>query len=137
MIDSHAHIYLEEFQEDLHEVIERAKSAGVEKILMPNIDKDSIEQMLKVEREFPDMCFSMMGLHPCYLCSGRIHSFILGGVILPPIMHSASSTVKSPASTFLRSCVISPSDTQRPHVVNVGHSKGLLGSATALVACGN
>lgn len=65
MIDSHAHIYLPEFKEDLQGVIDASLESGVEKILMPNIDHTSIEDMLGVEDSFPDMCFSMMGLHPC------------------------------------------------------------------------
>ena len=66
-IDSHAHIYAEEFKEDLSEVIDRAKGAGVEKIYMPNIDHESIEDMLEVSHKFPDLCIPMMGLHPCYV----------------------------------------------------------------------
>ena len=65
MIDSHAHIYLPEFKEDLQDVIDASLESGVEKILMPNIDHTSIEDMLGVEDSFTDMCFSMMGLHPC------------------------------------------------------------------------
>lgn len=65
MIDSHAHIYLEDFEDDLEEVIQRAKEEGVEKILMPNIDSESVEAMLKVELKYPEICIPMMGLHPC------------------------------------------------------------------------
>ncbi len=65
MIDSHAHIYLEDFKGDLEEVVSRALTSGVEKILMPNIDVDSIEAMLEVEAKYPQVCFPMMGLHPC------------------------------------------------------------------------
>ncbi|WP_420315667.1 TatD family hydrolase [Ekhidna sp.] len=65
MIDSHAHIYLEHFEEDVEEVVERAIANGVEKILLPNIDSTSIEQMLRLEEQYPDVCYPMMGLHPC------------------------------------------------------------------------
>jgi TatD DNase family protein len=65
MIDSHAHIYLKEFDDDREQIIRNATSIGVEKILMPNIDQTSIEAMLEVEREYPEVCMSMMGLHPC------------------------------------------------------------------------
>lgn len=67
MIDSHAHIYLEDFKDDLDEVISRAREAGVSKILLPNVDVNSIESMLKVEQTYPDMCIAMIGLHPCYV----------------------------------------------------------------------
>lgn len=65
MIDTHAHIYTEEFNEDIEEVIQRAKNAGVTKVLMPNIDHESIDRMLELEEKYPDFCYSMMGLHPC------------------------------------------------------------------------
>ncbi len=65
LIDTHAHIFLEEFHEDVDEVIKRAIDEGVEKILLPNIDKDSIDDMLRLEEKYPDYCYPMMGLHPC------------------------------------------------------------------------
>lgn len=65
MIDSHAHIYLEQFDEDLIEVLDRAQEAGVDKILMPNIDHRSIDRMMEVEEEHRNLVFCMMGLHPC------------------------------------------------------------------------
>lgn len=65
MIDTHAHIYLEHFNEDIDEVVTRAKAVGVEKILLPNIDSESIPSMLELEEQYPNMCYPMMGLHPC------------------------------------------------------------------------
>lgn len=67
MIDSHAHIYASEFDNDRDEVVQRALAQGIDKILLPNIDLDSIEPMLKTEATYPDICRSMMGLHPCYV----------------------------------------------------------------------
>lgn len=65
MIDSHAHIYLEEFSEDIDVVIQSAKKAGVNKILLPNIDSTTTEAMMKLAEKYPDFCYPMMGLHPC------------------------------------------------------------------------
>ena len=65
MIETHAHIYSSEYEEDLHDVIDRSKSVGIGKILMPNIDLESLEKMHKIEDRFPDYCYSMLGLHPC------------------------------------------------------------------------
>lgn len=67
MIDTHAHIYAEEFQEDLEKTIQRAQDCGIEKILMPNIDAQSIDPMMDLEKAYPDLCYPMMGLHPCYV----------------------------------------------------------------------
>lgn len=65
LIDSHAHIYLDAFDEDRSEMLDRALEAGVRHIYMPHIDSQSTERMLKVEAENPDICYAMMGLHPC------------------------------------------------------------------------
>ena len=64
IIDTHSHIYSEQFDEDRDVMIQRAFDAGVEYILMPNIDADSIESMLQIEEKYPNKCISMMGLHP-------------------------------------------------------------------------
>ena len=64
MVDTHAHIYLEAFDKDFNEMIDRAQNAGVFKVYMPNIDHTTIEAMLEVEDRNP-MCIAMMGLHPC------------------------------------------------------------------------
>lgn len=69
MIDTHAHIYASEFDNDRDQVVERALAQGIEKILLPNIDLESIEPMLKTEAAYPEVCRSMMGLHPCYVDS--------------------------------------------------------------------
>jgi TatD DNase family protein len=65
LIDSHAHIYLKEFKDDLNLIIDRAKEAGVETIYMPNIDHTSIDDMLNVADKHRGYCIPMMGLHPC------------------------------------------------------------------------
>lgn len=64
MIDTHSHIYSEDFDVDSVEVIQRAKDAGVEKIIMPNVDAESLPRMLALEAKYPGYCFSAIGLHP-------------------------------------------------------------------------
>lgn len=64
-IDSHAHIYSEQFKSDRDEAIRKATEAGVTQILMPNIDHTSVEVMLRTESDHPGTCRAMMGLHPC------------------------------------------------------------------------
>lgn len=64
LIDSHAHIYSEKFDEDRADAIERAMHGGVSKIYMPNIDHTSIDAMLEAEAKWPSLCLPMMGLHP-------------------------------------------------------------------------
>jgi TatD DNase family protein len=64
LIDSHAHIYLPEFDADRQVIVANAQAAGVQQILMPAIDATTHDVMLAVEAEFPG-CRAMMGLHPC------------------------------------------------------------------------
>ena len=64
MIDTHSHIYEPEFDEDREQVVSRAREAGVEMILLPNINAESIRPMLDLCRQYPDYCFPMIGLHP-------------------------------------------------------------------------
>ena len=64
-IDSHAHIYLEQFDEDLEAMITRSKQAGVNAVCMPNIDSETTSRMLDLATRFPGYCLPMMGLHPC------------------------------------------------------------------------
>ncbi len=64
LIDTHTHLYLPEFDADRHEVVEAAIRAGVDKMLLPNIDKGTITVMLKLAEAFPGHCYPMLGLHP-------------------------------------------------------------------------
>lgn len=65
MIDSHCHLYLDEFDEDLDLVISRAKDKGISRFYFPAIESTTHEKMLAVEAAYPGYCFSMIGLHPC------------------------------------------------------------------------
>ena len=63
-IDTHTHLFVEQFNEDREEVVQRATDAGVEVMLLPNIDLESIPQMNELAAKYPNNCFPMMGLHP-------------------------------------------------------------------------
>ncbi|HEY8387857.1 MAG TPA: TatD family hydrolase [Parasegetibacter sp.] len=67
MIDSHCHLYLEEFKSDIDEVMNRAIQSGVSKFYLPAIDSTEMEALLDLERRYPDHCCAMAGLHPCYV----------------------------------------------------------------------
>ncbi len=67
IIDTHAHLYSEEFQVDIDLVMDRAQKAGVSKMYLPAIDSSETESMLALEQRFPGVCIAMMGLHPCYV----------------------------------------------------------------------
>ena len=63
-IDTHTHLYSEQFDEDRDEMMQRAFRDGVDTLLLPNIDKDSIQPMLDLVEKYPKNCQAMMGLHP-------------------------------------------------------------------------
>ena len=63
-IDTHTHIYLPEFDSDRDEVVNRAIGNGIVKLLLPNIDVHSVNQMLSAEARYPGICYPMAGLHP-------------------------------------------------------------------------
>ncbi|WP_029296756.1 TatD family hydrolase [Chryseobacterium hispalense] len=67
MIDTHTHLYAEEFDEDRKQVIQKAIDKGITQFYLPAIDSESHGKMLQLEAEYPDRIFSMMGLHPCYV----------------------------------------------------------------------
>lgn len=67
MIDTHCHLYGEEFKDDIDAVIERARQQGVSRFYLPSIDSKAIPAMLALETKYPGVCIAMMGLHPCYV----------------------------------------------------------------------
>lgn len=70
LVDTHAHVYVKEFDTDRESVLQNACDTGLGKIYMPNIDADSIDPMLDVESRNPGFCIAMMGLHPCSVKPG-------------------------------------------------------------------
>lgn len=65
LIDTHSHLYSEQFDQDREEMIQRALAAGVEKFFLPNIDSTSIKGMKDLVSSYPANCYPMIGLHPC------------------------------------------------------------------------
>ncbi|HET9055824.1 MAG TPA: TatD family hydrolase [Chitinophagaceae bacterium] len=65
LIDTHTHLYLPDFKNDIDIIISRAVKEGVYRFYLPNIDSTVINDMLQLESKYPESCFAMMGLHPC------------------------------------------------------------------------
>jgi TatD DNase family protein len=63
-VDTHCHLYLPEFADDMQAGIQKAIDTGVTKILLPNIDSTSWQPMLELVNQHPGICFPMAGLHP-------------------------------------------------------------------------
>ncbi|MBP5371430.1 MAG: TatD family hydrolase [Bacteroidales bacterium] len=64
IVNTHSHVYDEAFDSDRDEVIRRAVSMGVEKMILPDIDSSSRNQMFAVAEQYPEHCFPMLGVHP-------------------------------------------------------------------------
>jgi len=65
LIDSHCHLYLSAFAEDIDMAIRRAVDAGVSRFYLPAIDRENEDDLFSLEKRYPDICFAMQGLHPC------------------------------------------------------------------------
>ena len=64
LIDTHAHLYVEEYNDDLEAVVAASKEHGVAKVLLPNIDVSTIDPLKRIYNDYPDFFLPMMGLHP-------------------------------------------------------------------------
>lgn len=65
LIDTHTHLYVDSFDKDIEQVIQRAMENNISKFYLPAIDSETHEAMLALEKKYEGTCISMMGLHPC------------------------------------------------------------------------
>ena len=63
-VDTHSHLFWEHFEDDLQQVVQRAKDAGIEKIVVPNVDLDTYEAMINLVDRYKQMMYPALGLHP-------------------------------------------------------------------------
>lgn len=64
LIDTHAHLWFSDFENDLEEVLTRAKVAGVEKIIVPGTDLESSRQAVDLAKKYPGVIYASVGVHP-------------------------------------------------------------------------
>ena len=65
LTDSHTHIYLEEFENDLDIVVKEAQEQGVSRFILPNIDETTIDRLITVHNNYQNISHPLIGLHPC------------------------------------------------------------------------
>jgi TatD DNase family protein len=70
MIETHAHIYDEQYDLDRVQMLDRAFEMGIKQIWMPNCDHTTIDGMMQLADQYPNVCLPMMGLHPTYVKDG-------------------------------------------------------------------
>ena len=76
-IDTHTHLFASEFNNDIDIVVQNAIDNGVSKMLLPNIDSTTTNNMLQLCNKYPQHCFPMIGLHPCSVKKDNIEKEIL------------------------------------------------------------
>ena len=64
-VDTHTHIYLEDFDNDRKVIIEEGYRLNVKKLFLPNIDLNTIENVIEISNKYKNICYPMVGLHPC------------------------------------------------------------------------
>jgi TatD DNase family protein len=64
VIDTHTHLYLNQFKEDIDDVISRAKEIGIKKFIFPAIDSSHFNDMHNLKDKYPNSIYLMSGLHP-------------------------------------------------------------------------
>ncbi|NND15330.1 MAG: TatD family hydrolase [Eudoraea sp.] len=65
--DTHNHLYVEAFDDDREEVIQRAIDKGIDRFFLPAIDSTYTEAMIQLQKKFPDHMYLMAGLHPTHV----------------------------------------------------------------------
>lgn len=70
IFDTHTHIYLEEFDTDRAAVVDRAVKSGVGKMMLPNVDTETVTALKKTLSDYPSYCIAAMGLHPTSVTDG-------------------------------------------------------------------
>jgi TatD DNase family protein len=87
LVDTHSHLYLEHFRDDIDDVVRRCRERGVAKVVLPNIDMQSVDDLSTVCRDYPELFLPALGLHPCSVKAGweeeltDIRRLIDGGLI--------------------------------------------------------
>ncbi|MHB8259861.1 MAG: TatD family hydrolase [Bacteroidia bacterium] len=88
-VDTHTHLYLKEFTDDIDNVLKKAIDAGVERFFLPNIDSSSIDVMYALCNKYPTHCFPMMGLHPCSVKENYLEELAIAYNLLKTKKHVA------------------------------------------------
>ncbi len=76
-VDTHTHLYLEQFNNDIDQVIWRCVQLGVRKLILPDIDSRTRNRMLSLSKQYPNICLSMLGIHPTSVKSNYLEEINL------------------------------------------------------------
>ena len=65
LVDTHTHLYSEQFKDDADLVIQRALDQHIKYMFLPAIDNSTHDAMVALADQYPANCYAMMGVHPC------------------------------------------------------------------------
>ena len=77
LIDTHTHLYLDDFNKDRDLLIKSAVKKNIKKFFLPNIDSKTIDSLINLTKLYPNKCYPMIGLHPCSVNNDYINDFYL------------------------------------------------------------
>src|SRR5574344_1800760 len=77
IIDTHSHLFDDEFVDDVEDVIKRAKEQGIYRVFMPDIDKSTYESLMALYEKYPSFFSPMIGLHPTSITSENVEDELL------------------------------------------------------------
>ncbi|MDA9018846.1 TatD family hydrolase [Flavobacteriaceae bacterium] len=64
IIDTHTHLYLNQFKDDIDKVIQRSIDKGINKFIFPAITSTHFDEMHDLKNKYPGSIYLMSGLHP-------------------------------------------------------------------------
>lgn len=70
LTDTHTHLYYQQDDQKRAELIQRCLENDVKRLFLPNVDAASIPQVFQLVKAYPDMCYPMLGMHPCSVKDG-------------------------------------------------------------------
>lgn len=70
LTDTHTHLYYQQDNQKRAELIQRCLENDVKRLFLPNVDAESVPRVFGLSKEHPDMCYPMLGLHPCSVKEG-------------------------------------------------------------------
>jgi len=70
LTDTHTHLYYQQDHQKRAELIQRCLENDVKRLFLPNVDAASVSQIFGLVAEYPDMCYPMLGMHPCSVKEG-------------------------------------------------------------------
>ena len=104
LIDTHAHLWWPSYEGDLDEVLERARAAGVEKIICPGTNAETSKQAIELAKKYPGVIYAGVGVHPEEVLNfGKVRPSPPMSMAEPSTIPPPKTLSSSPIPVFIRS----------------------------------